>query len=116
MPPLQPGQPTDDITHEVERTPATKIAPGVTLHTKDGSKIGNAIVVKRNGSTSSVPGLTRDFIPLWRIETDFGNQIPAMQESEILELWELGYVSNYDHWWESRLLTIRRVLGLQDGV
>lgn len=105
---LQPGEPTDDTPHTVEPTPATKIAPGVTLHTKDGSKVGNAIIVKRNGNTSSVPGITRDFIPLWLVETDYGNQIPAMQESEILELWDLGFVSEYDHWWESRFKTIER--------
>jgi hypothetical protein len=112
MPPLKPGEPTDNIPHDVHPTPATKIAPGVTLWTKDGSKIGNAIVVRRNGHTSSFPG-SRDYIPLWYVETDFGNVIPAMQESEIFERWDLGFVSSYDVWWEARYELIKK--NLQEG-
>lgn len=105
---LQPGEPTDDIPYEIEPTPATRIAPGVTLHTKDGSRIGNAIIVRRNGRLKTTVDMIKEHHPLWMVETDFGNQIPAMQEDEILSLWNLGYVSNYDHWWESRLKIIER--------
>lgn len=111
---LQPGEPTDDTPHDVEPTPATKIAKGVTLFTRDGSKVGNAIVVRRNGSANvNIKGLNVS-IPLWTVETDFGNRIPAMQESEIFERWDLGYVSDYDRWWDARHELVRQALE-QDG-
>jgi hypothetical protein len=104
------GQPTDDVPHDFVPTRATSIAKGVTLWTKNGQTVGNAIVVRRNGNTSLVPGITRDFIPLWMVETDFGNVIPRMTEQEIHDWWELGNVSSYDAWWDARFQLIRKAL------
>ena len=100
---LKPGEPTDNIPYDTDFNPrpATEIKPGVTLLTKDGRQIGNAIVVERNGHTSSFPG-SRDYIPLWKIETDFGNRIDKITEQEIHTLFTLGFERDYRTWAEDR--------------
>ncbi len=104
---LKAGQPTDNVPDDVDLTPtfATAIGPNVSLFTRDGSKIGNAVIIKQAGHTSSFPG-SRDYIPLWLIETDFGNRT-KMSESGINTLFTLGYLRDHNRWWDDRLAIIK---------
>ena len=77
---------------------ALKIAVGVTLFTKDGSKMGNAIVTKIEEFNSR---------PRIHIETDFGNNTSMFIET-IEELFTLGFVRTHDEWWDDRLELIRK--------
>jgi hypothetical protein len=95
--------------NEQDNSRACTLAPGVTLFTKDGAKIGNAILVQKIGQTRdwktvySAGGIamgspkTVDLIDVWLIETDFGNQT-RMSEKEIRTLFTLGRPGNYIRW------------------
>jgi hypothetical protein len=105
---MERGRPTDDTPHEIydprfNPEPAKEYAPGVTLLTRDGFKIGNAIIVKE--AKGHTEGKTR----LWLIETDFGNRC-KMTTSALDELFTLGYIRDYDQWWEDRIEAITKVL------
>lgn len=78
--------------------PATELAPGVTLFTRDGSKIGNAIVIRALHGKDSQH---------WLIETDYGNQC-TFSEREIDDWFTLGVKSNHDMWWDNRLYRIHK--------
>jgi hypothetical protein len=86
---------------------ADKIEAGVTLFTKDGRRLGNAIIVKevepdyyaKLGGLVEHLELTNQ--KLWLLETDFGNQM-RLSDNEILEAYDLGYKSNYILWWSNR--------------
>jgi hypothetical protein len=87
---------------------ATELAAGVTLMTLDGSKIGNAIIIKEVIPTGSlVQYLAGTGQKLWLIETDFGNQVRCC-DNEIHELFGLGYQTDYDRWWDDRLVAIQK--------
>jgi hypothetical protein len=81
--------------------PATKIAPGATLFTLDGARIGNAIIIERVGETRSGTGKDVKLVPIWLIETDFGNRC-KFSENEIHDLFGLGYQSDYTEWSRDR--------------
>lgn len=85
-------------TIDMDPQPATELAPGVTLYTRGGNKIGNAIVIRpvlgKNGQH-------------WLIETDFGNQC-TLSESDIDDWFTLGVKSDYDMWWDNRLYRIHK--------
>ena len=77
---------------------ATEIAPGVTLFTRDGSRIGNAIVVKEAETPEELRGcLKKTGQKLWLLETDFGNNL-RYSDNEIHEVFKLGYVQSHLEW------------------
>lgn len=86
---------------------AKEIAPGVTLMTKDGRSIGNAIVVQQiEPSAYAKAGGMDDYLKttgqrLWLIETDFGNQV-KYTDREIGEFFNLGFQQTYTRWLEAR--------------
>lgn len=78
--------------------------PGRILYTRDGSKIGNAIIKKvlSPHDMLSHPQLAsswaaREGITLYEVETDFGNTCRFI-ESEIRSLFTLGNISKYTRW------------------
>jgi hypothetical protein len=73
---------------------AVKLEKGVLLWTLDGSKIGNAIVKEVKDKAEP--------ITLYEVETDFGNIVPNFNEREIMSLFRLGYVGDYEHWKERK--------------
>jgi hypothetical protein len=118
----QVNVPESIMTHlgdSLERERATEIAPGVTLFTKDGAVIGNAIVVREVGQTrvwrndpasAGIPLDSPDAVtlePVWQVETDFGNRLQPTTR-EIFTMWDLGYVQDYDQWWDDRLDIIKK--------
>lgn len=106
----------DDNSHQVmdeeipfERPRATELAPGVTLLTKSGQQVGNAIIVQEKPAKSKA-GL--EFLAgrtLWLVETDFGNRM-VLSNEEILDWYELGFQQNYDTWFDARLEAIRKTI------
>lgn len=95
---------------------ATQLARGVTLFTVDGSRIGNAIVVKKIGQGRRIVShddIGKDNLPLmqdiWLIETDFGNSC-RMSDREIFSHFTLGKQHDYDKWWDDRLATIQKTV------
>jgi hypothetical protein len=48
------------------------------LHTKDGRKIGNAIITGREGY-------------FWKIKTDYGNEIKQLTTEEVEEMFYIGW-------------------------
>jgi len=73
---------------------ATTIEPGVTLLTKDGGKIGNAIVVKFDEEKQA-----------WLIQTDFGSRVHKTK-AEIEADFKLGIKDDYTNWsgWQIMLI------------
>jgi len=61
---------------------------GVTLFTRDGRVVGNAIVIEKFGD-------------LWRVETDFGNQM-TMTKNEVDAWYHLGHQSTVARWRRDR--------------
>lgn len=89
---------------------ATEMAPGVTLLTLDGAKIGNGIIVKE----AKPPAAAVDYLKatgqkMWIVETDFGNRC-TLTTNEIHEFYGLGYQQDYDQWWDDRLATIQKTV------
>jgi hypothetical protein len=107
---MQPGEPTDSVPHEIDMNPtnATEIAADVTLFTRNGAKIGNAMVIREVKASSEAMAefLLAKGEKLWLIETDFGNRV-RMSNSEINSLFTLGYLRDHDRWWEDRLAIIK---------
>lgn len=100
--------PTDNVPHTVladELTPAEHPAPGVTLQTLDGAIIGNAIIVKQTPIRDLPP--TMQNTVCWNVQTDFGNKL-ILTESELFQMFKLGYQQEYDSWWDRRLELIKR--------
>lgn len=67
------------------------------LHTKDGRKIGNAILVR-----------TQQLAPfgtVYHIETDFGNRF-CFTLKELEDQFYIGEARNYDDWRSDRQATI----------
>jgi hypothetical protein len=95
----------EELEEQLNGPPAaTQLAPGVTLFTVDGSRIGNAIVVRKDGQTRDwKPALSEDkmMLDVWFIETDFGNNC-RMTEREIFSHFILGRQHNYEQWWTDR--------------
>lgn len=117
---LLPGQPTDNIPHDVEidRPPnVDEIGPGVLLQTLDGAKMGNAIVVAEIKLTGDITGmkehLEKTDQKLWLVQTDFGN-IMKLCDNEIHEFYGLGWQSDYDTWFDARLELIQRTVENHD--
>jgi hypothetical protein len=114
-----PGQPTDSEPHQTpilapklgEMPDATEIAPGVTLATRDGLQIGNAIVIKevKPRSEQITQLLKAKDQKLWLIETDFGN-LCRLSDSEIHQLFVLRKQDNYDRWWGERMDAIQNTV------
>lgn len=113
------AQPTDSEPHQTlsaargaDSLPdASEIAPGVTLATRDGLQIGNAIVIQEVQPRTS---LIKDLLAakdqkFWLIETDFGNRC-RLSDGEINQLFVLGKQNNYDCWWDDRATTIQASL------
>lgn len=74
-----------------ERVPATRLEANVTLLTRDGWRVGNAIifnVVERMGT-------------FYEIETDFGNRM-VLTAHEIAEWYTLGFVVEVERWRKDR--------------
>jgi hypothetical protein len=100
---------TDNDNHEMSQIEdmlmgitAKEIAPGVTLMTKDGRTIGNAIVIREiEPITTMADYLKKTGQKLWLIETDFGNQV-QYTDREIGEFFNLGFQQNYTRWLEAR--------------
>ncbi len=93
----------------ISPTRATEIKSGVTLHTKDGSKMGNAIVLAKIGQTrvwDNLKSSNYEMQDIWLIETDFGNHV-RLSVCEIEELFTLGFESNYERGSADRLDLIR---------
>jgi len=65
---------------------------GTLLHTKDGRKIGNAIIVEQ---------ASRESGPVFRIETDFGNKA-VLTFDEIESVFFIGRVTDFDRWMRDR--------------
>lgn len=76
----------------MERTPAKQLASNITLVTKDGFRVGNAIIIEPVEST--LAGITYWY---WLVETDFGNRLRCT-DAEIHSLWELGFEQDYTVW------------------
>lgn len=89
---------------------AKELGPGVTLLTIDGSRIGNAIIIKEVKKTVSVVGTGQR---VWLVETDFGNRLHTT-DAEIHSLWNIGFQQNYDQWFDDRLELHRRAIE-EDG-
>lgn len=107
--------PTFVIVDDFEPARATELKPGVTLHTKDSSAVGNAIVVREVKPTglAEVGGLTnyleRTGQKLWLVETDFGNRM-RLCDNEIFEMFNLAYQQDYDTWWDHRIKAIEKTV------
>jgi hypothetical protein len=99
-----------DIEEMLELIQAKEIASGVTLMTKNGVQVGNAIVVKQVGDTRDWYKDDREIIPVWLVETDFGNRM-KLTNREILEWYDLGFQRDYESWWDARLEQIGKTLG-----
>jgi hypothetical protein len=93
---------------------ATHHAPGVTLFTRDGSQMGNAIIIAevQPFNASLTLYLKKTDQKMWLIETDFGNRC-KLSTNELNELFKLGRQQNYDKWFDDRLATIEKVV--KDG-
>lgn len=121
-PVLIAGEPTDHTPHTVKWSPhdptATKIAPGVTLTTLDGAKVGNGIIVREITTDKMNPFAVKGGLPeylestgqkLWLVETDFGNRM-TLSTNEVHEFYGLGYQQDYETWWDERLQTIQKTV------
>lgn len=98
-----------DNDNELERTRARKYARGVTLHTRDGSQIGNAVIVKQLTPKGSMAAYLKDNgnQKLWLVETDFGNRM-TMCDREIDTAFIIGFEGDYDRWWGDRMDAIQK--------
>lgn len=90
------------------RPKATGPAPGVTLCTRDGSQIGNAIIIKQIEPQSQ---FMKDYLKetgetIWLLQTDFGN-FTRYTKGEIDSLYTYGVQDSYDRWFDARLELIR---------
>jgi hypothetical protein len=121
---LAPGQPTDSEPHTVahpasrrhDLPDATEIAPGVTLATRDGLQMGNAIVIKevQPRSEQITQMLKAKEQKLWLVETDFGNTA-RLTDGEIHELFVLSRQDDYDRWWGERMDAIQNTVNESAG-
>lgn len=66
-----------------------------TLLTRDGRRIGNAILIKQTG-------LNHEGEPLYQIETDYGNRICHINQIEIETLFWPGKETSYERWSRDR--------------
>jgi hypothetical protein len=99
----------DRLTEQEMRdgyTQATELAPGVILHTRDGKRRTNAIVVKVTGKVTGGP-LHESVEMAWLVHSDFGNAMKLTAE-EIHQDYTLGMVTDYDRWFDDRLEAIRK--------
>lgn len=71
----------------------------ITLITKDGSKVGNAILY--GGGTAMYTQPEPKEQVLFFVETDFGNHM-QLSWAEIEELWTVGQAANYSRWRSDR--------------
>lgn len=108
----------NQVLHEIsvadllDAVQAKEIAPGVTLMTKNGATVGNAIVIEQIGDTRDWYKDGREIVPVWLCETDFGNRM-KLTNWEILAWYELGYQRDYDSWCKARMALIQK--GIEDG-
>lgn len=101
-----------DVADLLDAVQAKEIAPGVTLMTKDGRTIGNAIVIRETTAPAAMEYLQSTGQKLWLIETDFGNRV-SLCDNEIHDMFNLGYPRNYDSWWDARMEKIQE--GVNQG-
>jgi hypothetical protein len=86
------------------------MAAGVTLLTLDGTKMGNAIIVKEvPPHPAAAEYMAKTNQKNWLVETDFGNRM-TLTTNEIHEFYGLGFQQDYDKWWDDRLDLIRRTV------
>lgn len=99
--------PEVSVADLLDAVQAKEIASGVTLMTKDGRTIGNAIVIGQTGNTRKWkdPKSIKEVEPIWLIETDFGNRA-QLSTSEIHEWFHLGYQRDFDQWKVERINAI----------
>jgi len=74
-----------------------------TLHTRDGTAYGNAIMIRIIPDEDLEPTL-KDYLkgrPMWLIETDYGNRI-RLTEREIDEMFTRGIAISYAEWAQKR--------------
>jgi hypothetical protein len=100
----------DKLQSAMHMPKATELAPGVTLYTKDGTLIGNGIVIKEvKPHPSAEEYLKKTNQKVWLVETDFGNQT-RLCDREIEEFYTLGVQSDYDKWWDDRCEAIKKTV------
>lgn len=92
------------MIHDLQQ--ATELAPGVTLLTKNGGRIGNAIVIRGIPreevlTQSMLSYLDETNQQMWLIETDFGNRT-RFCTNELLAHFELGYQQEFKDWFADR--------------
>jgi hypothetical protein len=103
---------TDIWDWATQRTRATEVKPNITLTTKDGSRVGNGIVIKEVEPiqiATLLEYLDKTNQKMYLVETDFGNRM-KLSTNEILELYNLGWEQNYDEWWAERISKIGKCL------
>lgn len=91
----------------IDHVVAGAIGPNVTLFTRDGSKSGNAIIIKLAGDH---PEMGENLAgSMWLLETDYGNRM-TLAEFEIKGMYTLGFEQEYSAWFDRRLETIKKTL------
>jgi hypothetical protein len=86
------------------------LVKGRILHTRDGSKCGNGIIREITSSRdwSNPEQSSKRIIPIYVVETDFGN-LMKLSDEEIFIYYEASeHVSEYDRWFFDRLDCISR--------
>jgi hypothetical protein len=78
---------------------ATELMSGVTLYTKDGATLGNAIVIGQTTPSSEAMAdwLVQTKQRLWLVETDFGNKM-KLTDREVDAYFTLGRQQDYQKW------------------
>lgn len=104
------SNPVKDAGLEPDATMVPTLQTGTRLSTRDGRKIGNAIVI---GAASYTPRTTT-MSPLscWLIETDFGNRLTLL-EAELAELFYIDAPTDLDQW---RIDRAEKVNGEATGI
>lgn len=94
-PPRAAARKEDQITDTKEDCGARGIRKGACLATRDGRRIGNAIILQRAEAPART--FTRDPQPCWVIETDFGNRL-TLTETEIGGLFHICPPTDVERW------------------
>lgn len=74
-----------------------------TLHTRDGTAYGNAIIIRAISDEDLEPSIKAYLQgrPMWLIETDYGNRI-RLTDREIDEMFTRGIAMSYAEWSQKR--------------
>jgi hypothetical protein len=63
--------------------------------------MGNAILIRQIGSTRGWPNYPHGIVPIWLIETDFGNRV-RFTEPELDTYFTRGKMVTYQDWYNER--------------